>query len=802
MSWQVHTLAGCAPVPLSDYLKAVGILRLVVSQGADPEARGCWRDEQFLLLTRLPRADLEHFFLERYQPTPLLAPWNGGSGFFRAGDPGLAPVEASTAPRLARLREGIAAARSLLDRQSEAYSVVRAVKARTKTDKTYQDQGQRELLRASSTYRDCLNELRTQAARPDLAESRRAGLAAPIATVESMVVAAPPPTRQESERLKESEGYRRLLAAAERRYKALKDDLLPDCRRSWRGGLAEWFAAAAALDGGGSAVWPSLLGTGGNDGRLDFTNNFLQRLSELFLISSEEAGPAAGADELLANALWATPSNRLGDGSVGQFQPAGAGGANSSNGAMGSSMVNPWDYVLMMEGTVLFRLAATRRLDPNSFARVAAPFAMRSHAAGYASPGNEKSQRGEQWLPLWRRPVTLGEVTALFGEARIQVGPQTASRPVEAARAIGRLGAARGVSEFVRYGYLERNGLSTLAVPLGRMEVRETPRSQLFDDLSVWMDRLRRLARAKTAPGRLVHAERQLADSVMAAVLHESEPGRWHSVLLAAVDVERLQATGCAIEAGPIPRLRAEWIDALGGGPDVGLALALGSAAAGWTREGRPIDPVRHHWLPLEKGARRFRLADQRLVQDPRVVMNCGSALADCCALLERRLIEGAQNGRRSLPLMAAPGYGARPDDLARLLNFDVDLERVLALGRACMALRWQEAPPRREPRVVRTLPEAWVALRLALLPWALRDKQQIPAEVALVRKLMAGNSGGAVTTALGRLRAAGMRPPLQAGITDAHSARLWAAALAFPISKFTAAVAAESLDPSRSTRT
>src|SRR3972149_6730762 len=81
MSLQVHNLSGCSPTPLAHYLKAIGILRLVAQQ-ADPNARGWWRDESFWLLSTLDRHNLIDFFLSTYQPTPLVAPWNGGSGFY------------------------------------------------------------------------------------------------------------------------------------------------------------------------------------------------------------------------------------------------------------------------------------------------------------------------------------------------------------------------------------------------------------------------------------------------------------------------------------------------------------------------------------------------------------------------------------------------------------------------------------------------------------------------------------------------------------------------------------------------
>ena len=64
MSIHFHTLTGCSPTPLAHYLKALGILRLV-SEQADPSARGAWRDEAFILATKLSADELTDFFLTK-----------------------------------------------------------------------------------------------------------------------------------------------------------------------------------------------------------------------------------------------------------------------------------------------------------------------------------------------------------------------------------------------------------------------------------------------------------------------------------------------------------------------------------------------------------------------------------------------------------------------------------------------------------------------------------------------------------------------------------------------------------------
>jgi CRISPR-associated protein Csx17 len=802
MMQYVHQLTGCAPLPLAHYLKAIGILRIVGEQ-ADCDARGWWEEGHFCLATRLSRGDLVTFFLKQYAPTPLLSPWNKGCGFFKAGDPGLSPLEQSSAPRFRRFREGVAAARQLLDAIEGADSTVRAIKARTKTNRTFQTREQRVHLRGSTAYRTCLNDLKILLDKPALSELDRQLLRSDVDTVE-MIAAEPnqPPTKSEVDRLKRSGGYKKLLAAAEREFKALKAALIPDCRRLWRGPHAEWMSAAVVLDEAGLPNWPSLLGTGGNDGNLDFTNNFMQQLGQILEVETEQGQPREGAEALLANALWSAPSNGLTSGSVGQYLPGSAGGANSSTGFDSGNLVNSWDFVLMMEGTIVFSARATRRLAPEESLRASSPFTVRSHASGYSSPGAEKAQRGEQWMPIWSRPATKGEVAALFSEGKVQLGRQTANRPIDAARAISRLGVARGIDSFTRFGFLERNGQSTLAVALGRIDVpqRTDKYARLVDDLAPWLDRLQRTAREKTSSTRLVQAERQLADAVFNALTHDHTQERWQAILRAGVAMEYIQAGGTAVKAGPMPQLRPQWVAAINdNSAEFRLALALGSSAAGYSRIGKVIDPIRHHWLPLEPSLRQFAISDKRLQRDPRVVMYGRDLLTDCAAVVQRRLIEAEQTAQRRLPMIAADGCAARLSDLAIFLAGNIDFAKLHDLSRACMAIDWNKWDPEFAPLCVQVdaqPDESWLMLRLACLPWRMSSSLSIPAEPGLVRRLIAGDSCGALEIARRRLRSAGMRAPLQLGFCGADTVRLWAAALAFPIDHGSAWRAAKTLDP------
>lgn len=117
-------LPGCTPTPLASYLKALAVLRLVAEdvEHGDPEATGFWRNDQFVLRTRLSEAELTTFFLEHWRPTPLVAPWGARSGFYggsseKTAREALAAISNAPGQRLAPLRETIQLVRDLLKRE-------------------------------------------------------------------------------------------------------------------------------------------------------------------------------------------------------------------------------------------------------------------------------------------------------------------------------------------------------------------------------------------------------------------------------------------------------------------------------------------------------------------------------------------------------------------------------------------------------------------------------------------------------------------------------------------------------------
>jgi len=747
MSPPIHrlVLAGCMPTPLSSYLKALGVLR-IVSEQKDPDVRGLWEGDRFVLLTVLDEDALLDFFLRQWSPSPCVSPWNKGSGLAGRDAKGVDPLSSSIAPRFEAMRDGIRQARQVTSAFARAVEVEKELKAES-------------------------NRVKDPVAR---------------------------------EALRQDPVYKQRLAEAARRCKSLKDQMQPVCQRQWRGPALRWLRAAVVIRADGTAVFPSLVGTGGNDGKLDFTNNAMQRLGDLFDLGSEAGAARAGAEEALRAALFGSTEQAMAKGAIGQFAPADSGGANASAGALADSMLNPWELPLLLEGSLLFTAGASRRLGAAASERTVAPFSARSGSAGYASAaGADESARGEQWMPLWSRAWTAGELSALLIEGRCQLGSHATDGALDVARAISRLGVARGVDAFERYAYIERNGKSNYAVPIGRWRVSASPSARLLDDLDQgqWWSQLRRAARDAHAPASMARHERALADAALDTLAHGGEPGRWQEVLIALAQLEAQLVGSSSFTASrrlqPIPGLSPGWVRAADDGrPELRLALALASAAAP-RLPGAPWDPVRGNWLPLGRGGR-FAGGEHGLAHDPRVVMLGRDPEDDLVRLVQRRIIDAETGARRSLPIMAPARLCARLDDLMALLQGRVDIERTVWLARALAAVdsRKALAPAAGPPGAADTLDPAWAVLRLCHLPAQPPPGQSIPVDPAIVRLLAAGDASRAFALALQRLQAAGIRAPLQCVAIEPRMARRFAASLAFPISLSLADHLAGRLDP------
>ena len=725
MATDVIRLEGCTATPLAGYLKALGVLRLISSPinhangaAADAHARGWWENGHFHLLSSLGEEDLIRFFLEDYAPSAIIAPWNGGSGFYpKDNKEGIAPLAASQSPRFRPIAQAIAVAAG---------------------------------------------------------EVRRRRLS----------------TRPES-------GLKASLVHALR---GLLDD-----------NALHWLDATVALSGD-RLSFPQLLGTGGNDGRLDFTNNFMRRLAAAKdgLFDGATGAQAPACKRLLGAALQGDAAQGLRAYSSGQFAPGAAGGANASVGYDGNAHTNPWDFVLALEGAILFAGAATRRHQGSPELGASFPFTVRPTPAGWGSvaEADRTSVRAEFWAPLWGRPAGCDELAGLLKEGRAILHGKTARDGLDFARAASTLGISRGITHFQRYGFLMRQGNMYLAAPLGtrRVTTRVPETAELVNDFDTggWLGQVRRLAQEGNAPARAGQAMKRFQDALFSLTEARAGSVAVQNALELLGEIVGWLATSPDARAAirPPPRLRRAWVQhADDGTAEYRAAAAL--ASLGWApRARRDVDarpgtssgevetpdsgavtdhsdatsgvglrltPMASHVAPVapDTVTRRFREWDAAGSRGL-AVWGSGGLVTNLVHVLEHR----SRAAATEQPLVASA-----PTRAAVVSQFLAESFDDVRCARLLDGLVWaQPVPLARAPIHAEPVgpPFAYAALKLLFASdgggerLAQRGNQdrtrRIPVPPGLVARLRRGDVDGAVRMALDRARASGIASPFAHG--------------------------------------
>ena len=580
-----HDLRGLRSQPLASYLAGLGLIRVLGGQ-ADLEARAAWRSDGLTITTAVE--DIAAWLADNYVPTPVVSPWNNGSGFgAKDKEPRrvLDLIRQHPSHRLAGLRDAIRAAEAV-PRDGDKKQIVQA-------------------------FRNTCPE-----------------------------------------------------------------EVLP------------WIDAAVVLTGE-DPVFPPLLGTGGNDGRLDFSTNFHQRL--LDVIGTPLS--LALAKDLLAG----TEMQQLASAAIGQFDPGAAGGPGSSVFGGASSLVNPWGYVLLVEGALLFASSAVRR-NQFSAGRAAMPFTVFGSPDGSDSGAPDEESRGEVWAPLWDEEFTLPEIRQLFAEARASWRGRPARRAADFYAATRTLGVARGVNAFTRFGLQRRNGLAFAAVPLDRVDVREDRDVRLAADVEDWANRFA----GSDASAAVGQAARQFQKAHL-AYIRDGGPDRLAAMLAALTTLQHaVGRSGRARQSAPVPYAppATGFLAVLAEDDCVELRVAVGLASIATLGGHGPDRFLRHLLLPIDPNGQ-WRLSPVIPGFGTRVLTD---VLAD--VLVWRCRTAADEPGTERFRGVPGFRYGIRvpADNLhAFASRRDFNDAKLSLLLRACLALNWRNTRwewPSADPRI------------------------------------------------------------------------------------------------------
>jgi CRISPR-associated protein Csx17 len=651
------TLSACTATPFGNYLKGLAVLRLIALQ-SDPNARGWWTRDHLILESKLDEEGLLEFFMNVYAPTPIVAPWNGGSGFY--------PKDK---------KEGIEAIAASEDDRFQAYR---------------------------TAIETCLDFPEVKQGKTNDEDARRTAI-------------------------------------------------LRRCRNHLADSAVEWLDAAVGIAADGTRSFAPILGTGGNEGRLDYTNNFMIRLATLFLRPPKKLP----VRELLANALFGLRTTALQSGAAGQFDPGRAGGANQGAGVFDESPTNPWDLVLTMEGAVAWASGLHRRQGVSYRAILCSPFTVRSSAVGYGSASSKDDARAEIWTPLWSKPVRYSELQMLLREGRASVGGRPATNALEFAEAACSLGVDRGITHFIRYGLLKRRGDSYVALPAGKFPVDYKSESDLVREFQAYWGTLEKSLTAGAAD--LIRS----VESAIFQLLLKPGSDRVRGLMAALGRTLRhmLRTTGNRIPTRALlPSNR--WLIACGfyESPEVRVAAALASVYS------------------VDIGS----IADNLSRADRRYAWTGTNLPERLISVLSRRLQLAAAQEAKFNPLGGA--CVIHPGDVTLFIEGGVDDALIEDLLFAFLAVHWQGFKVD-SYRSVELLP-TYAILKHLFLPDAIRragrEPQRIIADTRVLSLLRSNQVGAATAIAVQRLRSAGLRP-LNVAYEGGFDARRLAAALLIP---------------------
>lgn len=714
-------LHGCTPTPLASYLKALAILRLTAEQAGNPDAAGFWRNDVFVLRTTLTKAELRDYFLFRYKPMVILSPWNGRAGFLEGDD-----AEEST-------RKG-----------PQILGQLCAGKGNRLAD-----------------YRRLVERVRSL---PEIMEFNDAR--ARLKEIDQR--------KKRGEAINEDE--RKRLTA---RSKELKTAVLIALRSQMPDSFLDWMDACLVI-GSDKPLPAPLLGSGGNEGSMDFSINHVALLMRL--IDPDTDAPTAEALGLLEQALFEAPATLWSDVNLGQLSPGSVGGPNMSTGFSGPLLENPWSAVLALEGAISFSGSASKRLDSTADPALSFPFLVEALQVGAGSLIWEESAKPEIWLPIWGAPATYEDIQALIREGRLTLGKRQAESALDAARAVAGLGIDRGITAFERFGIYERRGDGYYVVtPVGRFvvpAVRNSTVDLLADlDRHGWLQRLQKSAAAKEASTPFRAAAARL-DAALFALTQNSGRTVVQEVLRQLGRIEALCATSPKTREAirfPVPTLSSEWVSrADDASPEFRIALALAGLSLPVKENGKSrYLRMRPHLAPVALDASSWD-DNSRLA-----CWGIGPLTRNLAAVLHRRRLEAVRLNAEGELLRSRTG--ATLADVRLFLDGQTDDRRIAELlaGLACADLGQVAQPEVSE--VVPPLPAYALlkpfftsesllrAIKVDGREWLPPDRSlRLPAEIPA--RLASSDVSAALEIAWQCLRALGVklpgrRPPRAAGV-------------------------------------
>ena len=551
------------------------------------------------------------------------------------------------------------------------------------------------------------------------------------------------------------------------------------CRNKLPDEIIPWLDAAWVLKDDDKLHAP-ILGTGGNDGNLDMTANFVKRLKLVLADKNIDKSKKWLEASLFGKTVALDKNATIG------HNPDGCGGPNSGMGFEGKSISNPWDYILMLEGSLLFAGNIARRQSADT-KKAVFPFTAKASNVGYFTASKEDHDldekhptfNGEIWLPLWTNPATFQEIAHIFNEGRVQLGKKQARTGTEFARAIITMGTERGISKFQRFCILKRKGDAYLAINAGIIHTTDELGAYLLTELDAWFSKISKKSGKKEASDSLKQLVRNFDKSVMMFCTTKKSSDLLN-VLIMAGKLE-IHISKHDTDLHSLQKLSVDWLDrCYDESAEFRLAMSVASI-----EQTKKVGSIQENIMHVNVNGDKKRSPSCVWKEDDNLLRNMSR-------ILHRRGIDGKIDGLESIPIKGI--IPAKISDIIEFLNGGLDIKKIndLILPLSLIKITPETVYPwkddAKENINIYPLPEAYVIMKLI---YPSEKKENIPNDISVLNMLYAKRINDAYAKASYILHAHGLTPLTYSkktgivrniAITDILKERIMASLL-FPIS-------------------
>ncbi len=627
------TLENCNLEPMSSYMKALGLFRLLAEQKC-VDIKAYWESNNFVLDSCINKQEIMDFLLNEYSPSSVISPWNRGNYLYlhkqhpNEKNDIYKTLMAQNAPRFSRIKSDI---EKLYGTKAFSYRTEKFSDFYSRFDNTRTTQNSKSFQK----FMKLLDKIKT-------------GSKGKFKLLEQY---------NTDKEIKECiDIYEKAVM--------ITADVISEARATLSDNFVEWLDTCLVLDSSLNKITAPLLGTGGNEGNLEYSTEFMKYII-LMLIKKDDA------TELLESSLFGTPTDKLKKEKIGKFYPGRSGGYNQGNDIENKDFyINPWDFILLIEGLFLWSNSTSRKDTINPRSYIMSPFTVKLFPAGYSSSDIPDKKSSETWAPLWEHPVHLEELKALFSYGRAVYNNSYAKTGLEFLEAVKSLGVDKGITRFVRYVTHQRKGQGNfLAIPVSSISVGYNPKILKLNKVNRMVQTFIHGAPSNNIP----ESHKQLLRSVNNAVFNFAVDTSTYNAqkLISLLGKMEIYASVRKKQYSTLGYLQEDWIEyANDNSPEFRIALSIASINGHMGSIRKELEPVNQKctgWIDST-------WVNSWIGKDlPNKMTN----------LVYRRLLKATQQGLNVIPLYSV--FGATLEDVSMFIDEQLDEDKIegLVLGLA-----------------------------------------------------------------------------------------------------------------------